>query len=766
MRDSQRWVSPRSHLRAFAVFAVVLSPAFLQTITCQTGNANLASLELEVGGVDQIVFVPGQALYTVTMSSDTAVLRAQSEDPNATLRYQWWTGSTLHGTWDFGVGSGEVTLDVPEGQNMLRVNVTAPGGASFSTDIEITNSLVCAGVTCPDDGNDCTDDVCDPATGECHVPLPDGSVCESGNGECSQGLCRGPEWLAIYRGGSIYQAVAMNPRGDGMAVWNETGFYLGDPDRLAARAYNVNDGWEQGWFDAFRVDNVEANVHGGVDVAMDEDGYAIAVWQQWLDGTGQAVYASRYTPGVGWDPQVPISSGGGDRQRYDLQVKVDSAGRALAVWVERETDNQTYVLYELWANHFSPLPTPTWGTPEIIDTQTGGNALSADLGMDWNGTQWDGTTGVVVWLEQASGGGNYIWARHYRGGWEVTPVQLGQAYSVDVQPQVEMDVTGDAIAVWRQTATEIWTNRATSASGTAWGQPEFLVTVDLPPSVHDPLTLAMAPFARPPIDNQQEAIFAWPQVNGADFDLWAMRYTPGSGSGWGPAELIETHDGEVSSVDVAMDGQGNASAVWVRTPSDGSDPQVWINRYDKFPYPNLSLDGWRTAERLERFTGGASNPHVAMDSNRDGVVVFDAGAGPYGQSTRWTFAGAPTLSNPRVTHVPSSVWCLPNNYFRFQADYYDPDGDVVGTSAVRVFVDVLYDNHVENLGGFPSDIYESEPVYNQLSGSGFSGTITANNCRYFGAAEWADVSLTIRDAAGNESHNTVTMRVDKPAGAN
>ncbi|MFZ1866550.1 MAG: choice-of-anchor Q domain-containing protein, partial [Polyangiales bacterium] len=133
-------------LRTYALaFAVVLSPALFQTSSlCQTGNPNLAGLELEVDGVNQIAFVPGQASYTVTMSSPTAILRAQSEDPAATISYQWWDGPTLLGTWTLGTGDVEATLDVPEGLRTLRVHVKAPGGAGAGTDIEITNSTAVA----------------------------------------------------------------------------------------------------------------------------------------------------------------------------------------------------------------------------------------------------------------------------------------------------------------------------------------------------------------------------------------------------------------------------------------------------------------------------------------------------------------------------------------------------------------------------------------------------------------------------------------------
>jgi hypothetical protein len=53
-------------------------------------------------------------------------------------------------------------------------------------------TVLCEGVVCEDDGNECTDDVCDPATGTCqHVTVEDETSCEFGElpGLCKAGVC-------------------------------------------------------------------------------------------------------------------------------------------------------------------------------------------------------------------------------------------------------------------------------------------------------------------------------------------------------------------------------------------------------------------------------------------------------------------------------------------------------------------------------------------------------------------------------------------------
>lgn len=53
--------------------------------------------------------------------------------------------------------------------------------------VETSGADLCEGVMCPDDGNACTEDVCNPADGTCGVPLENGAACSSG--ACLDGTC-------------------------------------------------------------------------------------------------------------------------------------------------------------------------------------------------------------------------------------------------------------------------------------------------------------------------------------------------------------------------------------------------------------------------------------------------------------------------------------------------------------------------------------------------------------------------------------------------
>jgi hypothetical protein len=74
-------------------------------------------------------------------------------------------------------------------------------GDLCTTDTTCTGG-VCGGgtsVTCSDDGDPCTADVCDPATGSCGMPAADGAPCDDGEqctlpDGCTGGICSGPTY--------------------------------------------------------------------------------------------------------------------------------------------------------------------------------------------------------------------------------------------------------------------------------------------------------------------------------------------------------------------------------------------------------------------------------------------------------------------------------------------------------------------------------------------------------------------------------------------
>ena len=82
----------------------------------------------------------------------------------------------------------------------------------------------------------------------------------------------------------------------------------------------------------------------------------------------------------------------------------------------------------------------------------------------------------------------------------------------------------------------------------------------------------------------------------------------------GTAERIETGNaGDAFSPQVAVDAKGNATAVWYQF--DGTRLGIWSNRFDE-------MSGWGTAERIEDNTVEQGSPQVAVDANGNATAVW------------------------------------------------------------------------------------------------------------------------------------------------
>lgn len=115
------------------------------------------------------------------------------------------------------------------------------------------------------------------------------------------------------------------------------------------------------------------------------------------------------------------------------------------------------------------------------------------------------------------------------------------------------------------------------------------------------------------------AIAVWSKRDGALSSIYASRFV--AGSGWDTAQRIETGSGEVLSPNVAVDGKGNAIAVWAQ--SDGTVNSVYANRY-------VAGSGWGTAELIETGAGSADKalfgaytpPQLGFDGKGNAIVVW------------------------------------------------------------------------------------------------------------------------------------------------
>ncbi len=223
--------------------------------------------------------------------------------------------------------------------------------------------------------------------------------------------------------------------------------------------------------------------------------------------------------------------------------------------------------------------------------------------------------------------------------------------SVDTgEPDVAMDDSGNAIAVWKQGTDRIYASRLTPGAG--WGA-EILVATGGIIFIGNEPTLTGPQIA---MGANGDAIVIWKvRFWNTGLGKWqnrveAGRYTPTGGwEPFSPVSGIVESELDIGDPRITMDDSGNAVVVWSMNTNGptGTVYDIFASRYSS------SSTSW-AGTRLTALAAGnnALYPHVAMAGSGSAMVVWEETAGDiYAQR----FDGAAWENTPAVIGTWSSV---------------------------------------------------------------------------------------------------------------
>ncbi len=251
--------------------------------------------------------------------------------------------------------------------------------------------------------------------------------------------------------------------------------------------------------------------------------------------------------------------------------------------------------------------TPTWLGPEDLGP-SGGSAGPSGIAVDAGGSA------VVAW---AADNVETSFRPAIDGLWE-KPTSLASSGSASARanPQVALDGSGDAVAVWLYSNGQDFAVRdATKRAGTsAWQAPVDLSNAG---------TEAKEPHIV--IDEQGDAVAVWAEYKGSDFVIEAA-VTQASSGVWGPAVQLSPAGSSVSHPSVALDQQGDATVVWRQYDHIGEPVVQTVS--SSGPVANA---GWQAPVVISG-TGEAveGEPEVALDAQGDAVAVWQRRGGGSG----------------------------------------------------------------------------------------------------------------------------------------
>jgi hypothetical protein len=327
--------------------------------------------------------------------------------------------------------------------------------------------------------------------------------------------------------------VAMDAQGNAIAVWSRF-----DGTALRVQAAYAPSG---GPFGAVQTVSSALREGFGPRVAMSDAGEAIAVWSHLNNAGSYIAQASIRPPGSGssFGSAQDLSATGADA--FDVQVDVAPDGNALAAWYRPDASASNRSRIQVASRPVAGA----FGAPATISPSTEDN-FTPQVAMISGGTAtvvWYGSDGVAkLRVESASRSGLGAFG---------SVQTLSDTTQDAATPQVDIDPSGNAVAVWiRSDGTN---DRAQAAARPAAG------TFGSPQTISDPGQ--SAGFVQVDVDPRGNALAAWYRSDGTNTRIQVAARPPGGS--FGTPETIS--DAGRFAFDPHVDASAfNAVATWYR----------------------------------------------------------------------------------------------------------------------------------------------------------------------------------------------------------
>ena len=374
------------------------------------------------------------------------------------------------------------------------------------------------------------------------------------------------------------------------------------------------------------------------DVAVDSKGNAIVVWAQAKDAS-MTIQSVERPAGGSWgapralsepadlvaSPQLAVAGGAvvavwtrydvknlivqaasrdGRTRAWSASTSLSSSGRDAQA--PRIAVNARGDAVAVWAS----VGLTGWTVQAAYRSAGGAWQSSVPLQLPQTGTAApdvvidDSGRAVAVWAA-TSGSGWRVQAasRSLDGTWTKASAISGPDATGSIAPQLALEGTNDVLAVWSRSVgaravIEASTLGATKTVWNAAAQPFAVVNDALAPSVA--------------VDKRGDGVIVWTNAGQAGLSVEASYRR--SGKDWGrPQPVSGTASGSLTPR-VAIDPRGNAVTVWTQT----------VGGFSRVHSSTFSGTGtaWSAARVLSRAGADSLTPQVALDGSGDGAVAW------------------------------------------------------------------------------------------------------------------------------------------------
>ena len=471
------------------------------------------------------------------------------------------------------------------------------------------------------------------------------------------------------------------------------------------------------------------------------------------DAGGEATFRSMARPFGGQWSALSPVSGAGDSDVRSPHVAVDPHGNAVAVWSAYSQDATSYVV------RASSRPAGgAWSNPVALsDGGVFDNGQEVAIDAQGNATAiW--TSGSAIPED-----GLIVWSasRPSGGDWS-EPVVLSEG-TVNSSPRMAVDPQGTVTAVWLGTAPHVSGSGVVTVvrsksrpAGGAWSADAVALSSD------DGTASAAGPQVA--VDAQGNATAVWGLFDSVHGYVAQTARRP-TGGNWSAAEDL----GDGQSPQVAVDPQGNATAIWAQPSPSGSvvlssgrtAAGLWSD-----PAPMASGDDANAVG----FPWVAADPQgnvTAIWARYNSINVIAQATRHLAGSSNWSPTVDLTVGRP-ITAIPaagvdpqghvSMVWSSSEDPWSGSSSVFDPIAPALENLATPASATV---GQPVSMSVDPSDAWPGVTVsWDFGDGQSAKGAAVSHT---YGAPGVRTVTVTGVDAAGNSTQASQKLTVNPAA---
>ncbi len=365
----------------------------------------------------------------------------------------------------------------------------------------------------------------------------------------------------------------------------------------------------------FRVNTFYEGHQSSNDVAMNDNGYFVIVWEDasGQDGDSNGVFGQQFNPSgdlLNGQFQVNTTTIGG---QSGGNVAIDSEGNFVVVWSDLSGDDHNIMgkLYDANGNVVKD--------EFRVNTTLEFNQIAPDVAMDAVGNF------VVVW-RQAASGAEGIYGRCFDAGG--TP--LGDEFKINDRPQPETNADAQVAMRHNRSFVVTW-GESDDGNGSGIYRRRYdasCLPLEDPQSVNtttadDQQLPAIA------INDFGDFVIAWQskQQDGDGLGIFARTFDASGNQLCGEFLVNNETAGDQSRVDVAMKNSGEFTITWTSPPLVGS-VDIFARDFNTDCTPkggqyrvNITTDGHQLESR------------IGIDANGRSVITWDDFSGQDGSSS-------------------------------------------------------------------------------------------------------------------------------------